>query len=152
MELHYLGRLKKQPVATVEDLLRLVARFAGCSPDWGPLRSRAGLADFRWWLRVTRGALDDQGILPRQAPVSLDEPLRRGPAALLFARALGLRGGLTGALFGLGERAAYHEVVDEELLPAGGENYPVSGAELLGLFDGARKFEQASRSRRSERR
>ncbi|MGE5279827.1 MAG: hypothetical protein ACM3L6_03675 [Deltaproteobacteria bacterium] len=69
-----------------------------------------------------------------------DAPLRKGEAALLFCRALGIRGGIGRRLFPKSERYALRELVYEGIMSAEGPEEVVAGRELVGMFVAAVDF------------
>jgi hypothetical protein len=61
--------------------------------------------------------------------------LRKGFAAMLFARGMGLKGGWLGRLSKkLGPRTAYKELEFLDMVPPMGEGDPMTGSELLALL------------------
>ncbi|MBI3893276.1 MAG: hypothetical protein HY303_17295 [Candidatus Wallbacteria bacterium] len=137
----YVQLLTRKRIASVEDLIRVVARFTGASSGWGPPRE-AGNAAFREWLDGAGPRLERRGVVGPCDSFHLRARLNRGLLSLLFARALHLDGGLAGSVFGMTERTAYHDLVFARVVPAGGEDYPVSGAELLSVMQRARLAQQ----------
>lgn len=138
----YLQKLVTREVATRGDLVRVASRLLwrrgrasrGAEESSIPVRE----ASAEEWART----MAERGYIARDESLDLDTPLRRGEACLLMSRILGLRGGLSGRLFGRGARTAYREMVDLGLLPGGGEHRRMSGAELLGLLDQVRQFQR----------
>lgn len=86
--------------------------------------------------------LQEQKLLPPRLQQSFDpmQPLRKGVAAYLFARALKLDGGLVLHLFGPSERYAVKELVFQSMMSQGHVNDLVSGAELVQLMSQAATY------------
>jgi len=76
-----------------------------------------------------------QGFLPKHKAKAFDpmQPLRRGEAAYLFHRALGIKGGLALHLLGPTERYALKELAFQGFLSGGRVNDLVSGEEFVQL-------------------
>ena len=122
----YLIRLGLQTRATQADLLLALGRFAGVGG--------------RESLQRTTELLKKEHLLDPSFQPLPARHVRRGDAALLFARGLRLEGGVSGWLFGRGRRSAYRELGDKGIMPPGGENCEMSGAELLGVLERVRAY------------
>jgi len=88
------------------------------------------------------GYLKEKRFLPPRLRDSFDPmaPLRRGPAAYMFLKALGIRGGIALRLFGPSERYALKELVFQGILSPGHVNDLVSGAELVQIMSQAAAY------------
>ena len=86
---------------------------------------------------VDRGLLDPAWDLAEQAPVS------KGTVAYMLVKALGIKGGLTMAVFGPSRRYAFRECVYLRLIPGGTPGEPMSGRELLDVLSAAELYKQA---------
>ena len=86
--------------------------------------------------------LRENGLLSKRFREGFDpmEPLRKGPAAYMFLRALGIRGGIVLHLFGPGERYALKELVFQGMMSPGHVNDLVSGAELVQMMSQAAAY------------
>lgn len=62
---------------------------------------------------------------------------QKGFAAILFARAMKLKGGWAGRVFGVRRRYGYKELEFLNMLPPMGERDPMTGAELFSLLRNA---------------
>jgi len=62
------------------------------------------------------------------------ETLRKGAAALMFCRELGIKGGIGRRLFPASERYALREIVYEGIMEAEGVEEAVTGRELVDMF------------------
>ena len=80
--------------------------------------------------------LKERGFVPRRLQQTFDPmaPLRRGVAAHMFHRALGIRGGLAWHLFGPTERYALKELVFRGIMASGHPHDLISGAELVQIM------------------
>lgn len=121
-----LARLADKREASQQDLIQMLARLARIDRSLG--------AD------KTVEELKHRRILSRGFRLVPDRPVTRADAAVPFAKALGLRGGMSGRIFGLGRRSALQELVSRGMLPAGPDTFVMTGVELLGLLDKARQF------------
>jgi hypothetical protein len=86
--------------------------------------------------------LKEKNILPADiaAVFSPDEPLRKGLAAYMFCRALGLKGGIWMRFFGRSQRYALKELAFEGIMPDGNINDLLSGKEFVAIFTHAAQF------------
>lgn len=86
--------------------------------------------------------LREKGFLSRRFRKGFDPmaPLRKGPAAYLFLRALGIRGGIVLHLLGPSERYALKEMVFQGILSPGHVNDLISGAELVQIMSQAAAY------------
>ena len=71
---------------------------------------------------------------------SPQELLRRGIAAYVFTKALGIKGGWSVRVIGLREHNAINELVYEGIMPAGNARDILSGEELISIFTQAVKY------------
>lgn len=120
----YLRELDAQEWATQKDLVNVIAMFLGETQQGGDYE--ASLA-----LLKEKGILRDKGNGFSFDP---EERLERGVASLLFARALGLKGGWFARVFGLGPRAAYKDMASRGYVRPHGTHSPMTGADLLGMM------------------
>ncbi len=79
--------------------------------------------------------------------VETREPLRKGAAALMFCRKLGIRGGVWMRVFGASERYALRELVHEGIMAAEGVEELVTGQELVDMFVRAVDYMEKQRGR-----
>jgi hypothetical protein len=88
------------------------------------------------------GLLGERGILPERIASAFlpDEPLRKGLAAQMFCRALGIKGGLGLRLFGMSQRYAMRELVFEGIMPEGSAEDFISGEEFIIIFSNAAQY------------
>lgn len=93
-------------------------------------------------LDAQAGYLREKGFLSRRFREGFDPmaPLRRGPAAYMFLRALGIPGGIALHLFGPSERYALKEMVFQGILSPGHAEDILSGAELLQIMSQAAAY------------
>ncbi|MBI4436535.1 MAG: hypothetical protein HY590_03880 [Candidatus Omnitrophica bacterium] len=68
------------------------------------------------------------------------EPLRRGTAAYIFYKALGMKGGIALHLFGPTERYALKELVFQGIMSPGHVNDLLSGQELVQIMSQAARY------------
>ena len=87
--------------------------------------------------------LKAKNIIPVKIAVAFspDEPLRKGLAAYMFCRALGIKGGLNVRLFGMRERYAVQELVFAGIMPQGSVDDIVSGREFISIFTHAVQYQ-----------
>jgi hypothetical protein len=78
-------------------------------------------------------ALNERGIIPKKIAADFDpsQPLRKGVAAHMFCKALGIKGGVVLRLFGVSQRYALKELVFENIMFPGYDRDLVSGKELV---------------------
>ncbi len=96
-------------------------------------------ADFE----AVRKDLEARGIVEAGWDLRADSPLDRGTLAFMLCRALGIRGGLTMAVFGTSRRYALRECVHLGLLPGGTAGQYVSGRELIDALGNADLYREA---------
>lgn len=77
--------------------------------------------------------LKEEGIIPKSVLIKADDhaPLRKGAAAYMFAKMMGIKGGITIKIFGLSERYAFKELVYQEIMRPGNVHDVMSGPELI---------------------
>ena len=87
-------------------------------------------------------ALQENGILEASEAEAIvaGDRLRADVFAYWLCRALGLKGGLTARIFGLGPRSAYRECVNLKLIRASGQGRTLSGQDLLSIMARAEDF------------
>ena len=68
------------------------------------------------------------------------EPLRKGLAAYIFYKALGLKGGIIIRVFGSTQRYALKELAYQGIMPSGNVNDIVSGDELISTLTRAANY------------
>jgi hypothetical protein len=140
----YLDWLAGRGRATQRDLLWVLVRLVA-PPAASQEGARAGRPHSE---ETALDLLRQQRVLSPGGRLDLDASVERGVAALLFSRALGVRGGVSGRLFGRGRRAAYQELVFKTVMRAGGEHWAMSGGELVGTLDRARWYQKVGRQPR----
>lgn len=91
--------------------------------------------DPKWALKVAR----DRRLLRGRSP-DLDARASRGFACQVFARALGIGGGLLMRISGDNPRYAYQELFQLGLIPDGGGHLSITGDELAGLLQNAMRY------------
>ncbi|MDB4303269.1 hypothetical protein N9934_00575 [Desulfosarcina sp.] len=94
-------------------------------------------------IQETYPTIDDQvaylmssGIIPQRFHdnFKLDEPLRKGLAAYMFSKAIGLKGGIITRIFGMSERYAVQELVFQGVMYPGNVKDILNGKELVLLL------------------
>lgn len=80
--------------------------------------------------------LKENHFLPSRLESEFDpqQPLRKGVAAYIFSKALGIKGGWSIRTFGLNERSAINELVYEGIMSTGNTREVLSGEELISIF------------------
>ena len=86
---------------------------------------------------VERGLLDAGWELSEKAPVT------KGMTAYMLVKALGIKGGLSMAVFGANRRHALRECVYLKLISGGTPGEFVSGREMLDILTAAERYRQA---------
>jgi hypothetical protein len=83
-----------------------------------------------------------KGIIsqPIAAHLHADSPLHKGEVAVMFCRALGIKGGIWLRLFGQSQRYALRELVFEGIMYSGVVNETVSGRELAMIYANAAEY------------
>ena len=86
--------------------------------------------------------LKEKGIIPPKMADDLNpsQPLRKGTAAALFCRALGIKGGVILRLFGVTPRYALKELVFDKIMLPGYDRDLVSGRELILILTEAANY------------
>lgn len=86
--------------------------------------------------------LKEKKVVPAEATKEFfsDAPLRKGVAAYLFCRAMGIKGGVMPRLFGLSRRYAFNQLVYMRIMPGGGVDDLISGRELISIFTNAAAY------------
>lgn len=86
--------------------------------------------------------LKEKGFLPKRLEETFDPipPLRKGVAAYIFYKALGIKGGIALHLFGPSERYALKELVYQGMMSPGHVNDIMSGEELVMLMNQAARY------------
>ena len=128
-ELQYLKELVLKKVATTQDAIHILAILLGL---------RQEQKDYPAGLSFCR----EKGILPPKISDNLraESPLRKGVAAYMFCRALGLRDSVWLRVFGTSQRYALRELVFEGIMPSGSVHESVSGSELVLIFANAAEY------------
>lgn len=80
--------------------------------------------------------LRENHFLPSHLESEFDpqQPLRKGVAAYIFSKALGIKGGWSIRIFGLNERSAINELVYQGIMSTGNAREILSGEELISIF------------------
>lgn len=99
--------------------------------------------DARWAVR----SAEAHHLVRGDDTQNLSEVATRGYGCSVFARALKLRGGVFMRLTGQSGRYAHRELVLHRLIPDGPSHLVLTGDELVGLLDGAAKFQENGPSR-----
>ena len=120
----YLRELDAQEWATQKDLVNVVAMFLGETQEGHEYETSLALLK-------EKGILRDKG---NGFDFDPDARLERGVASLVFARALGLKGGWFARVFGLGPRSAYKDMSARGYVRPHGTHSPMTGADLLGMM------------------
>jgi hypothetical protein len=86
--------------------------------------------------------LQEKGLLSGRFREGFDPmaPLRKGPVAYMFLRALGIRGGIVLRFFGPSERYALKELAFQGIISPGHVNDIVSGVELVQIMSQAAAY------------
>jgi hypothetical protein len=116
--------------AGVGDACRLVLGLAKGEPVEGDFEAARKEA-------VERGLLDPAWELAENAPVT------KGTVAYMLVKALGIKGGLTMAVFGPSRRYAFRECVFLRLIPGGTPGEFMSGREMIDVLSAAEAYQQA---------
>ncbi|UCC94869.1 MAG: hypothetical protein JSW40_08665 [Candidatus Omnitrophota bacterium] len=69
-----------------------------------------------------------------------DDPLKKGVAAYMFCKSLGIKGGLWMRLFGVSQRYALRELIFENIILEGNVDDTVSGKELIFIASQAANY------------
>ena len=79
--------------------------------------------------------LKEKNFLPKKIETEFDpmKPLRKGLAAYMFCKALGIRGGICLTLGGMNERYALKELVHHGIMSSGNVKDIVGGDELVSI-------------------
>jgi len=138
LEALYFANLAEARIAHNYDAAKSIVILMGVDQDYIDLSSQVAY-------------LRDSGFLPRHARRPFDpmQPLRKGVAAHLFQRALGIRGGLALHVLGSSERYALKELVFQGLMSPGYVHDLVSGAELVQIMDLAAAYRLKRRPTRA---
>lgn len=120
----YLRELDAQEWATQKDLVNVIAMFLGETDQGHDYDTSLALLKEKGILREKEKAFD----------FDPEKRLERGVASLLFARALGLKGGWFARVFGLGPRSAYKDMSSRGYVRPHGTHSPMTGADLLGMM------------------
>lgn len=130
----FLRGLQGRPSVSRADVLLAAALF---SDDAGWKHDSA------WALEAAR----QRGLVRGDQAQDLEGRATRGYACSVFARALGLRGGVMMRLTGQSGRYAHRELRLHGLIPDGPSHLVLTGDELVGLLDGATKLRENGRTR-----
>jgi len=117
---------KKQ--ATVEDLLDVLLIFKNKSPEGLAVDDKVKF-------------LKDAKIVPERTQIYPKDLLRKGFAAMLFHRALGLRGGLIIRMAGTSTRNCLRELIYQGVMSEASERDKMSGPELLSVIYKAKQYQ-----------
>lgn len=122
----YLLNLLQKRIAFHYDAAKAMVILMGVDEEYIDLSSQAAY-------------LRDHGFLPKRLTQTFDpmQPLRKGVAAYMVHRALGITGGLAWHLFGPTERYALKELTFRGIMAPGHANDLVSGEELIQIMDQA---------------
>ena len=80
-----------------------------------------------------------------------NEPLRKGLAAYMFCKALGIKGGLAARVFGMNERYAMKELIFEEMMYPGDARDIVRGKELIVMVTRSAEYLAQGKEGRAKR-
>jgi len=136
----YLAGLIRQWIVFRYDALKAIVVLMGVDEEYIDLNAQVAYAQAH-------------GFLPTHKAKTFDpmQPLRRGEAAYLFHRALGIKGGLALHLLGPTERYALKELVFQGLLSGGRVNDLVSGEEFVQLVTQAAEYQAAQQRKQRKR-
>jgi len=118
---------KKQ--ATVGDLLDTLLIYKGISPGSMTYEEKAE-------------KLRQMGIIPARTAIDPKNHLHKGFAALLYYRAINVKGGLWLRLSGTGSRNCLRELVFQNIMPDSSEWDMMTGPELMALMGKAKAYEK----------
>lgn len=93
--------------------------------------------------------LRDGGHLRWRDPYEPKRMLKKGFAALLFARVLGLKGGWAARVAGMGPRLSYKELEFLDLVPPMGARDLMTGSELFALMRNSQDFAKSRERQRA---
>lgn len=116
----YFSRLITKEVADLSDAYQALVVLMGVD---GQYPDTASQFDF----------LKGEGIIPKSVVQGSDHNtlLRKGAAAYMFAKTMGIKGGIILRIFGLSERYAFKEQVYQGIMYPGNVNDVMSGPELV---------------------
>jgi hypothetical protein len=121
-EIDYYERLMSKPVASWNDGVQVIFELISMDEE---------IPDYPQRMEY----LKQQDILPAvDYPLAENTPLRKGEAAYMLCKALGIKGGVHMRLFGVSQRYALREMVFEGIMVSGGVAQYVSGKELTLIF------------------
>lgn len=86
--------------------------------------------------------LKSMGIIPGRTVITPETHLHKGFAALLYYRALGVKGGLWLRMSGTGSRNCLREMIFEGIMPESSEWDLMTGPELMALMSKAKAYEK----------
>ncbi|MBN1869303.1 MAG: hypothetical protein JW847_01830 [Candidatus Omnitrophica bacterium] len=116
----YFSKLLTKEVADVSDAYRVLVILMGLDDRFSDLDSQIHF-------------LDQEGIIPEKLSREADNamPLRKGVAAFIFTKAMGIKGGIVLRLFGVNQRYAFKELVHRGIMEPGYVSDVMSGRELV---------------------
>jgi hypothetical protein len=135
----FLREIATREAVTQADAVRAVAIYLG---------ERQKVDD----LTACEDRLVAAGLLRGRFAYQRAEVLRKGFAALLFVKAMGIEGGVSARLFGWGPRSAYKELEFLDMVPPLGERDKMTGAELLALLRLAQERRKEKEKEKEQRR
>ncbi len=124
----YIFVLMEKKQAIVEDLLDVLLIFKNKSPEGLALDDKVKF-------------LKDAKIVPERTQIYPKELLRKGFAAMLFHRALGLRGGLLIRTAGTSTRNCLRELIYQGVMSEASERDKMSGPELISVIYKAKEYQ-----------
>ena len=123
IDMVYLMELSLRKVVFGYDACKTLVILLGVENDYIDLDSQV---DF----------LKKNGLLPKKLESKFEpmKPLRKGVAAYMFAKALGIKGGVILRVFSINPRYALKELVYQGIMSPGNTNDIVSGDELFYML------------------
>ncbi|MBN1870976.1 MAG: alginate export family protein [Candidatus Omnitrophica bacterium] len=129
MDTDYFQELLTKKTATNSDVCKVLTVLLGVEDVYSDISSQLGL-------------LLKAGIISGVEAAQFDpeQPLSKGSAAVMFYRALGMKGGMWLTVFGETERYAIRELIHEGIMTQGSVDEIVSGKELILILTEAANY------------
>lgn len=120
---YFFGELISKRVTYRYDICKALVVLRGVEDDYINLDSQVAF-------------LKKENLIPKKIESEFNpmEPIRKGLAAYMFCKAMGLRGGINLRLFGIKERYALKELVYEGIMAPGNPGDIMSGEELVSTL------------------
>lgn len=124
----YIFALMEKKSAFVEDLLDVLCIFRNKSPEGLSVDDKVKY-------------LKEAKIIPERVQIYPKDLLRKGFTAMLFHRALGLRGGLVIRIAGTSTRNCLRELIYQGIMSESSDRDKMSGPELLSVIYKAKEYQ-----------